>query len=157
MSGTIINFEERRRNAQIKKTPNVCDLRAKFHDRSIHRDSPSVEKKPVSFTRAEFRTMLTEINAALGSGIIRDYAAPMSTSAQPIFALKTRTQDPDLISLEKALADEDTIYIVRKHGKTPEIKRSFEGALEIIRDELNHKRNQNQIHLVSDHSQPDGP
>lgn len=155
MSGTIINFEERRRNAQIKKAGNVRDLRANFQSRSVHDDIPRKEVSAVALSRYEFRTLLLECNRALADGLIKDYAAPMSTTARPVFAFKSRTQDPDLMSMEKAKTDEGTIYIVRKRGKTPEINGSFEQSMDSIRGEFDRLRAKKQIQLVQDTAAPE--
>lgn len=157
MAGDLIDFQKRRREAQIKGSSNVCDLRAKFQHRSIHDDIPRVEKTSIAFEKEELRTLLDERDKATADGIIRDYTAPMSTTSRPIFSLKECAHKPDTISMEKARVNNDIIYIVRKHAHTPEIKKSFVDALQIFRDELDHLRKRKQFHSVPTTEQPIEP
>lgn len=154
MTGDIINLDTRRREARIKKSGNILDLRAKFENRTIHDDVPKIDKQSIAFEKHEFRTLLEERDKAMSDGIIRDYSVPTTLTARPIFSFKERSQDPDLISVEKARANDDILYIVRKYRQTPQFEKSFEAALEIIRDEFDHLRKKKQIHLVPTDIEP---
>lgn len=152
MSNKVINFADHfnRRAPQSPALPaTLDDMREPLQD---------IQTSPVEFEPEEIKKLLDLHRQATPTGYIRDYAMPMCADARPLFSFKTRAEDPDYMSMEKARTEDGTnIYIIRRLGQTPVIENNFDDASKIISDEIGRLKMQKRLQVVDDNFTPQNP
>lgn len=155
-------------------TNNVIDFGAHFKKRAeerqasakpdpvqsmdmMHEPVPNIETLPIAFEAEEMQALLNTYIKSVPAGFLRDYAMPMTADERPLFSFKTRVEDPDYLSIEKASIEGDgVIFIVRKIGETPTVEHSFDDALEKIQAEISKMQKKAILEVVPDSPAPNG-